>query len=222
MWFCSDKLRCSEGGQSSAVAEKTLRNTLLRNCRVQLPFRIPNRSKHVWKVGWWLSTLATVFIVTTDFLSSYWSGPLDALFEVDNESLRILFQLSDQRFRELFLVRLRSHMPPIMGLLWYGLSLITCKGSDEFSCHSFTTATTTDLTLYLLKRKEPCRWGQRHDFRYHLLILLKLLIVTHICTTHVHRCEWSEKKCIDKQHGNVSLPPATMLFSFLTDIELDL
>ena len=59
-------------------------------------------------------------------------------------------------------------------------------------------------------------------FSIHLLILLKLLIVTHIYTTHVHRCEWSEKQCIDKQHGNVSLPPATMLFSFLTDIELDL
>ena len=123
------------------------------NCRVQLPFRIPNRSKHVWKVGWWLSTLATVFIVTTDFLRSYWSGPLDALFEVDNGSLRILFQLSDQRFRELFLVRLRSHMPPpIMGLLWYGLSLITCKGSDEFSCHSFTTATTSSSSSSLAVR----------------------------------------------------------------------
>ena len=81
---------------------------------------------------------------------------------------------------------------------------------------------TTDLTLYLLKRKEPSRRGQRHYFRYNLLILLKSLMITHICMTLVHRCEWSEKKCIDKQHGNVSLPSLTRLFSFLTDIELDL
>ena len=108
--------------------------------RVGPPFSIPNRSKHAWKVDRSLLTLTKVFIVTTDSLSSSWSGPLDALLEIESGSLRILFQLSDQRFRELFLVRLRSHIPPIMGSLWDGLSLITCKGSDELSCHSFTAA----------------------------------------------------------------------------------